>query len=68
MPRKVAPPTLLTFSPVAATRARFGARLSLALSEGNQMRRTVLAAAMLLMWAAWALAQDYPNRPIRINE
>ena len=29
------------------------------------MRRAVLAAA-LLMWAASASAQDYPNRPIRI--
>jgi hypothetical protein len=39
----------LTFSPIAATELRFGARLSLALSEGDQMRRIVLAAAMLLM-------------------
>ncbi|MGB9262924.1 MAG: tripartite tricarboxylate transporter substrate binding protein [Pseudolabrys sp.] len=30
------------------------------------MRRAVLAAATLLMWATCAFPQDYPNRPIRI--
>jgi tripartite-type tricarboxylate transporter receptor subunit TctC len=66
MPCKAAPTALLIFSPVGATGVRFGARLSLALSEGDQMRRILLAAAMLLMWARCAFPQDYPNRPIRI--
>ena len=30
------------------------------------MRRTVFAAATLLMWGTCAFPQDYPNRPIRI--
>src|SRR5215510_8729571 len=66
MPRKAAPTSLLAFSPVAATEIRFGARLSSTQSEGDRMRRTILAAAMLLVWAACAFAQDYPSRPIRI--
>src|SRR5262245_57295143 len=66
MPCKVAPTALLIFSPVGATGVRFGARLSLALSEGDQMRRILLAAATLIVWTASSFAQDYPNRPIRI--
>src|SRR5262245_1822675 len=66
MPRKTATMALWTFSPVAATQVSFGARLSSTQSEGDRMRRTILAAAMLLVWSACAFPQDYPNRPIRI--
>lgn len=62
MPRKATTFAPSTFSPVAAVNA-LGL---LGLPSEGKLRRVVLAVSTLLIWAPCVLAQDYPNRPIRI--